>query len=103
MDICNLRYAGSVEDRVHALLSDRLEQIASLFGQLPDVLEAVWIDVALGEMERARATIDAVPSRHPFELRYTGVRPIDWESCSRVLDEDARWACLHAGWNGIRR
>ncbi|WP_295889059.1 phospholipase D-like domain-containing anti-phage protein, partial [uncultured Thiohalocapsa sp.] len=78
VDICNLRYAGSVEDRVHALLSSRLEQIAGLFGQLPDVLEAVWIDVALGRIERARETIDAVPQQHPFALRYTAVQPIEW-------------------------
>ncbi len=100
VDICNLRYAGSVEDRVHALLSDRLEQIATLFGQLPDVLEAVWIDTALGELARARATIDAVPSQHPFKLRYTRVQPVAWEACSRVLASDARLACLRGGWAG---
>lgn len=100
VDICNLRYAGSVEDRVHALLSSRLEQIAGLFGQLPDVLEAVWIDVALGRIERARETIDAVPKLHPFELRWTAVRPIAWETCSLVLDADERRARLRGGWAG---
>jgi hypothetical protein len=100
VDICNLRYAGSVEDRVHALLSSRLEQIASLFGQLPDVLEAVWIDVALGELDRARATIDAVPAQHPFALRWTAVQPVAWETCSRVLAADARIARLRGGWSG---
>jgi superfamily II DNA/RNA helicase len=33
VDIYNLRYGGSVEDRVHELLSERLENIANLFGQ----------------------------------------------------------------------
>lgn len=100
VDICNLRYAGSVEDRVHALLSSRLEQIAGLFGQLPDVLEAVWIDVALGRIERARETIDAVPQQHPFALRWTAVQPIEWETCSRVLDADERRTRLRGGWAG---
>lgn len=36
-----MRYAGSVEDRVHELLSQRLENISRLFGQLPDRLEDV--------------------------------------------------------------
>ncbi|MDP4030481.1 MAG: helicase-related protein [Gallionella sp.] len=36
--VCNLRYRGSVEDRVHQLLSSRLEYIFDLFGQIPDVL-----------------------------------------------------------------
>mgnify|MGYP005853731819 CR=1 FL=1 len=37
--IYNMRYKDSVEDRVHHLLSSRLESIYNVFGQLPDVLE----------------------------------------------------------------
>jgi superfamily II DNA/RNA helicase len=48
VDIYNMRYADSVEDRVHDLLSERLENIANLFGQIPDILEDVWIDMAVG-------------------------------------------------------
>nr|WP_300988922.1 helicase-related protein [Thiocapsa sp.] len=98
VDVYNMRYAGSVEDRVHALLSERLENIANLFGQIPDILEDVWIDIALGEIDRAKRTIDAVPKQHPFELRYHRVEKVDWESCSRVLDTDARKRFLTTGW-----
>jgi len=38
----NLRYKDSVEDRVHALLSGRLQVVHRLFGQIPDILEDVW-------------------------------------------------------------
>lgn len=100
VDIYNLRYAGSVEDRVHELLSDRLENIASLFGQLPDVLEDVWIAVAQGEIERAHQTIDMVPKQHPFQLRYHRIKPVDWESCARVLDGRDRKSCLSGEWQG---
>ncbi len=98
VDVYNMRYAGSVEDRVHELLSERLENIANLFGQIPDILEDVWIDIALGEIDRAKRTIDAVPKQHPFELRYHRVEKVDWESCSRVLDTDARKRFLIKGW-----
>ena len=98
VDIYNMRYAGSVEDRVHDLLSQRLEHISTLFGQLPDILEDVWIDVALGEIEKARQTIDAVPRQHPFRLRYHNVRKVDWESCARVLDAEERKRLLTQGW-----
>ncbi|ETR65432.1 MAG: hypothetical protein OMM_14261 [Candidatus Magnetoglobus multicellularis str. Araruama] len=54
VDVYNMRYRGSVEDRVHELLSERLEDIYALFGQIPDVLEDVWIDVANGEIEKAK-------------------------------------------------
>ena len=98
VDVYNMRYAGSVEDRVHALLSERWEQISALFGQLPDTLEDAWVQVALGELAAARQTIDAVPRQHPFALRYREVRAVDWESCARVLDDAARRRRLEEGW-----
>ena len=98
VDVYNMRYANSVEDRVRELLSQRLEQIALLFGQLPDTLEDVWVHVALGKVEKARQTIDAVPEQHPFALRYREVERVDWESCARVLDDDARRRSLARGW-----
>lgn len=96
--IYNMRYKGSVEDRVHELLSDRLEKINSLFGQIPDVLEDVWIDVALNKIDDAMRTIDAIPPMHPFEIRYNKLEPIDWESCAKVLDNHEKKQHLLKGW-----
>ena len=98
VDIYNMRYAGSVEDRVHALLSQRLKDISSLFGQIPDVLEDVWVDVALGEVERAQKTIDAVPRQHPFKIRYHRVEKVEWESCAAVLNNVDRRLHLSVAW-----
>ena len=98
-----MRYADSVEDRVHALLSERCENICTLFGQLPDTLEDAWVQVALGKLAEARSTIDAVPQQHPFALRYREVQPVDWESCARVLDDAARRECLTQGWQRKER
>ena len=101
VDVYNMRYANSVEDRVRRLLSERLENVSRLFGQLPDTLEDVWVRVALGEIEEAKRTIDAVPDEHPFALRYREeVRRVDWESCARVLADDARRRSLSRGWRG---
>lgn len=96
--IYNMRYLGSVEDRVHQLLSDRLQGIHALFGQLPDVLEDVWIDVALGEVEDAKKRINATPLKHPFEMRYRKVERVDWESCAQVLTAEAKATTLRKGW-----
>ena len=98
VDVYNMRYANSVEDRVHQLLSERLESISRLFGQLPDTLEDVWIKVALGEVEQAKQTIDMVPKKHPFELRYHEVSSVDWESCARVLESGVKSETLARGW-----
>ena len=83
---------------MHHLLSERLHSISRLFGQLPDTLEDVWVKVALGQLEEAKQTIDMVPDKHPFELRYHEVKPVDWESCSQVLDDDAKRQSLVRGW-----
>lgn len=99
VDVYNMRYAGSVDDRVHQLLSERLENISRLFGQVPDTLEDVWVQVALGQVEQARQTIDAVPRQHPFDLRYRrDLSHVDWESCARVLDDAARRHTLSRCW-----
>lgn len=97
--VYNMRYHGSVEDRVHKILSERLEQINDLFGQIPDVLEAVWINEALGEKEEARKLIDSVPLEHPFEMKYNRVESIDWESYSEVLNDLERVELLQTPWS----
>jgi hypothetical protein len=96
--VYNMRYKESVEDRVHQLLSERLAGIYTLFGQLPDVLEDVWIDVALGDLKRAQTTIDAVPQQHPFEIKYHKMTKVPWESCTQVLNASNRKQCLSRGW-----
>ena len=96
--IYNMRYRESVEDRVHELLSSRLQSIRQMFGQVPDTLEDVWTKVALGERAEAQRLIDALPERHPFEMRYQAVAKVDWESCATVLSAEAKQAALRQGW-----
>lgn len=96
--IYNMRYRGSVEDRVHQILSLRLANIRNMFGQIPDTLEDVWIWAALREEERAKEVIDELPERHPFEMKYDRIENIDWESCSRVLDSFTQLEVLKRGW-----
>jgi len=96
--VYNMRYLGSVEDRVHQLLSSRLEEIYTMFGQVPDVLEDVWIDVAIGDMERAKKVIDAVPRQHPFEIRYQRIQKTNWETCEQVLASEAKRDVFRQPW-----
>ena len=96
--IYNMRYRGSVEDRVHELLSQRFSSIHAMFGQIPDTLEDAWVEVAMNKLDDARRTIEAVPPRHPFEIRYDTITPINWESCASVLDDFERRKYLLRGW-----
>jgi superfamily II DNA or RNA helicase len=96
--IYNLRYKDSVEDRVHQLLSTRLHDIYDLFGQIPDVLEDAWVAMAVGEKEQAKRIIDTLPKEHPFEIRYTKVEKVDWESCTDVIAATEKRRILNEGW-----
>ncbi len=94
----NLRYKDSVEDRVHELLATRLKDIFTLFGQIPDVLEDVWVKLAIGEKEAAKRIIDELPKEHAFEMRYAHVENVDWESCTTVLSAVEKRRVLGQGW-----
>lgn len=76
--IANLRYRDSVEDRVHQVLADRLEAIHGLFGQIPDTLEDVWVQVALNDEAAANQLIDrSTATRNPFDAKYSKVEDAD--------------------------
>ena len=97
--VYNMRYRGSVEDRVHELLSERLKSIYEMFGQLPDVLEDVWIDVAVGDIEKAKERINKMPKEHPFKMKYhDNVSAVDWESCAKVLNRNDIRKALMEQW-----
>lgn len=93
-----MRYRDSVEDRVHELLSERLEDIFELFGQVPDILEDAWVDIAEDNKKEALRKIRSIPKQHPFDERYSHISDIDWESCSKVFDAEERTQLLRGGW-----
>lgn len=97
--IANLRYRDSVEDRVHQVLADRLESIHGLFGQIPDTLEDVWVQVALNDEQAARQLIDrTTATRNPFDVKYSKVEDADWETCASVLNGVSMRELLSKGW-----
>lgn len=97
--IANLRYRDSVEDRVHQVLADRLEAIHDLFGQIPDTLEDVWVQVALHDEQAANQLIDrSTATRNPFDAKYSKVEDADWETCSSVLNGLSMKELLSRGW-----
>ena len=101
--ILNLRYKDSVEDKVHTVLAGRFQDIFRLFGQIPDVLEDIWIEVALGEVEKAKQELDYLPRRNPFDERYGRIESIaDWEHCAVVLNRIEKIDELKKGWYELK-
>lgn len=98
--IYNMRYKDSVEDKVHKALSQRLNDIYNMFGQIPDTLEDIWIDVATNRMEQAMERLNAMPHQNPFTIKYETTPPktLDWEKCAGVLDKSEKMEQLLRGW-----
>ena len=98
--IYNMRYKDSVEDKVHKALSGRLNGIYNMFGQIPDTLEDVWIDIATNNEEKAKERIDMIPKKNPFKLKYEERpgRTEDWATCEAVLDNRDVKQQLLKGW-----
>ena len=98
--IYNMRYKDSVEDKVHTKLSSRLQEIYSMFGQIPEVLEDVWVAVAQNDEKRALEAINKVPKKNPFIIKYEMEIPDlgDWEKCTDVLDKQEKLNELMKGW-----
>lgn len=61
--------------------------IAYLFGKIQNILQDVWIDVALDDTKKAKEKIDDVLKQHMFDFRYQiYVGTIDWESCATIFE-----------------
>ena len=85
---------------MHRVLSRRLNDIYDMFGQIPDTLEDVWIDIATDHVERAMERINALPQQNPFAIKYETAPSVtaNWETCAEVLDKKEKMTQLLRGW-----
>ncbi len=89
VDMLNLVYHDTRDERVYQALSRRLRDKFDIFGGLPDTIEDDWID----SVELLEAKMDEYihlrkKARDVFELRYKETVSPDenrWELCARVL------------------
>jgi superfamily II DNA or RNA helicase len=89
VDMLNLVYANTQDERIYGVLSRRMKDRFDIFGGLPDTIEDDWID----NVEHLEEMMDKYihmrrKARDTFELRYRETIDPDknrWELCSRVL------------------
>lgn len=89
VDMLNLVYHDTQDERVYGALSRRMKDRYDIFGSLPDVIEDEWIE----DIEKLDEMMDRYihlrqKARDVFEMRYE--RKVDpdaerWELCSQVL------------------
>jgi superfamily II DNA or RNA helicase len=89
VDMLNLVYDNTQDEKIYQVLSRRMKDRFDLFGGLPDTIEDDWIE----NVERLEEMMDEYihlrkEARDTFELRYKETIDPDknrWELCSRVL------------------
>jgi hypothetical protein len=89
VDMLNLVYHETQDEKVYRALSRRMKDRYDLFGGLPDTIEDDWIE----SVEKLEGMVDKYihlrqKSRDVFEMRYQETIDPDkdrWELCSRVL------------------
>ena len=89
VDMLNLVYHDTQDEKVYAALSRRMKDRFDIFGSLPDTIDDDWIeDVELLEQMMDQYIHLRRQARDAFEIRYE--RKVDpdadrWERCARVL------------------
>ena len=89
VDMLNLVYHDTQDERVYAALSQRMRDRFDIFGSLPDTIDDDWIE-DIGRLEEMMDKYMHLrqEARDAFEMRYERqVNPDNdrWELCSRVL------------------
>jgi superfamily II DNA or RNA helicase len=104
VDMLNLVYAQTRDEKVYSVLSRRLKEKFDIFGSLPDTLDDEWID----DQERMGDELDKYIDRrqaakNAFEIRYNTRDSVDpgkerWELCSKVMARVELVERLSDGW-----
>mgnify|MGYP001768634874 CR=1 FL=1 len=89
VDMLNLVYHDTQDERIYQVLSRRMKDRYDIFGGLPDTIEDDWIQ----DVETLEKMMDEYihlrsQARDVFEIRYQNTIEPDgerWERCSRVL------------------
>ncbi len=101
VDMLNLVYAGTNDEKVYQVLSQRMKDRYDLFGSLPDTIQDGWIE-DIGNLEEHFSRFTQKKRRaNAFDLRYgKTVMPEGpgWELCEKVLSRRDVVERLSAGW-----
>jgi len=98
----NMRYDKGVEQRLFQALSNRIQEITSIFGTIPDFIVDQWVKDMLENKQWDDNTVLTVMSdqrQNPFALKETTESlDADWESTAEVLNQADVFRELLGGW-----
>ena len=105
VDMANLVYAGTIDEKVYQRLSERMQDRYDILGSLPDTIEDDWIeDIEKVEAELKSFTKPESPA-DVFSLRYGDFLTVDgedrgWEVWTKVVARRDIEERLMRPWNG---
>lgn len=101
VDMLNLVYQDTIDEKVYRVLSQRMRDRYNLFGSLPDTIEDDWIedienlDEHLSQFTRKKKQANAFDLRYASTIQPTGP---GWELCETVLSRRDIIERLSEGW-----
>lgn len=104
VDMLNLVYSGTRDERVYSVLSQRLKDKYDIFGSLPDTLIDEWIeDKEIFAVELDKYIDRRAKAKNAFEIRYQSEATISpendrWELCTKVLSQTDLLERLGEAW-----
>jgi superfamily II DNA/RNA helicase len=106
VDMANLTYAGTIDEQVYKVLSERLKVSSDIFGTLPETIDADWIEDIETLEQRLREFTTPRQRFDPFEQLSTAQISDDegrWKAVSAVLARSNIEEALSRGWAERRR
>lgn len=101
VDMLNLVYQDTIDEKVYRVLSQRMKDRYDLFGSLPDTIEDEWID-NIENLDKYLSQFTQKKKRaNAFDLRYANtLQPAGpgWELCETVLSRRDILERLSEGW-----
>jgi superfamily II DNA or RNA helicase len=101
VDMANLTYVGTVDEKVYRVLSERLKTTHDLLGTMPETIDADWIEDIENLEERLRTYTNPRERNDPFKARYANALIEDetrWNEASAVIARHDVEDLLSRGW-----
>ncbi|MGD7035154.1 phospholipase D-like domain-containing anti-phage protein [Methylotuvimicrobium buryatense] len=102
VDMLNLVYSETQDEKVYKVLSERLKDTYDIFGSLPDTIEDDWIASEEELKKRMEQYIhERDDAKNAFELKYSATVDPNanlWERCEKVLSRRDIVSLLSKGW-----
>lgn len=101
VDMLNLVYQDTIDEKVYRVLSQRMRDRYNLFGSLPDTIEDEWIENIENLDEYLSQFTQKKKQANAFDLRYAStIQPAGpgWELCETVLSRRDIIERLSEGW-----